>query len=408
MEVLQEIKMDTYICDGLRTPFGRYGGSLKDIRADDLAAHVIKALVAKNPKISDDLSEVIMGCANQAGEDNRNVARMALLLAGLPDTLPGITLNRLCASGLEAIAYASRLIKCGDGQLVIAGGVEHMTRSPYVLGKSEQPYGRLQKLEDTTMGWRFINPKMKSMYGVDTMPETAEKVAKEFNISREDQDKFSLLSQEKALQAIKSGVFKDEIIPVELPLKKKEKEPKIFSVDEHPRETSLELLAKLKGVVTNDGVITAGNASGINDGAVATLIANEAMIKKYNLKPLARIKGAMASGVRPEVMGIGPIPAVKTLLNRYQLQTKDIGIWELNEAFASQCLAVMRSLELPDDASNVNIHGGAIAFGHPLGASGARITFHAAKVLAESNERYAVASMCVGVGQGSAILLEKV
>ena len=400
--------MDAYICDGLRTPFGRYGGSLKDIRADDLGAHVIKKLVEKNPGIQGDLTEVIMGCANQAGEDNRNVARMALLLAGLPENTPGITLNRLCASGLEAIAYASRLIKCQEGELIIAGGVEHMTRAPYVLGKSSEAFGRLQKLEDTTMGWRFINPLMRKLHGVDTMPETAERVAEEFNISREDQDQFAFNSQVKTAKAIETGAFKGEITAVELPLKKGETQGTLFSVDEHPRKTTLEKLAKLRGVVTLDGSVTAGNASGINDGAVATLIANEAMIKKHNLKPLARIVGASASGVRPQIMGVGPITAVKHLLERYKLSTKDIGLWELNEAFASQCLAVMRALELADDAPHVNINGGAIALGHPLGASGARITLHAARLLAQSTERYAIASMCVGVGQGSAILLERV
>lgn len=400
--------MDAYICDGLRTPFGRYGGNLRDIRSDDLAAHVMRKLVEKNPQVINDLGEVILGCANQAGEDNRNIARMALLLAGLPETIPGITLNRLCASGMEAIAYASRLIRCEEAEMIIAGGVENMTRSPYVMGKSSDAFGRHQKLEDTTMGWRFINPQMERMYGVDTMPQTAERVAQEFNVSRVDQDKFSYHSQRKAQKAIESGAFQEEITPVPLPLKKGEKEKRVFSVDEHPRTTSLEKLASLKGVVTPDGTITAGNASGINDGAVATLVANKAMIKKYNLKPLARIVGSSASGVQPSIMGIGPVGAVKKLLERHQLKPQDIGLWELNEAFASQCLAVMRALELADDAPHVNINGGAIALGHPLGASGARITLHAARLLSQSSERYAVASMCVGVGQGSAILLERV
>ncbi len=391
-----------YICDGIRTPFGKYGGALSHIRADDLAAIPLGELVRRNPQIDfTNLDEVLLGCANQAGEDNRNVARMALLLAGLPETVPGVTINRLCASGLEAIAMGSRNIRLGEGELVIAGGVESMTRAPFVLGKSEKAFGRTQNLEDTTMGWRFINPRMKEMYGVDTMPQTGEQVAKEFNVSREDQDKFSLRSQERYARAYDKGIFKEEICPVKI-------DGGMFEKDEHPRSTSMEKLSKLKSIVEHGGTLTAGNSSGINDGACALLLASESMVKKYNLRPIVRILGAASAGVTPSIMGIGPIPAVNKLLVQNKLKISDLDVIELNEAFASQSIAVLRSLGVPEDGDFVNANGGAIALGHPLGASGARITLHAALELRRRKGRYAVATMCVGVGQGSAILMERV
>lgn len=339
--------------------------------------------------------------SDQSGEDNRNVARMALLLAALPESVPGITVNRLCASGLEAIAMGARSIRLGEGEMILAGGVENMTRTPYVLGKSETSFGRNQKLEDTTMGWRFINPLMKEKYGVDTMPETGERVAKEFNVSRIDQDKFSLRSQERYARAYEKGVFKEEICPVKI-------NGSVFDKDEHPRSSSLEALSKLKSIVEPGGTLTAGNSSGINDGSVGVLLASESMVKKYNLRPIVRILGSAAAGVRPNIMGIGPVPAVHKLLLQHKLKISDINVWELNEAFASQSLAVLRSLGLPEDGEFINANGGAIALGHPLGASGARITLHAALELRRRQGRYAVATMCVGVGQGSAILMERV
>ncbi len=391
-----------YLCDGVRTPFGRYGGSLSQIRTDDLAALPLSELMKRNPQIDfSDIDEVLLGCANQSGEDNRNVARMALLLAALPESVPGITVNRLCASGLEAIAMGARSIRLGEGEMILAGGVENMTRSPYVLGKSETSFGRNQKLEDTTMGWRFINPLMKEKYGVDTMPETGERVAKEFNVSRIDQDKFSLRSQERYARAYEKGVFKEEICPVKI-------NGSVFDKDEHPRSSSLEALSKLKSIVEPGGTLTAGNSSGINDGSVGVLLASESMVKKYNLRPIVRILGSAAAGVRPNIMGIGPVPAVHKLLLQHKLKISDINVWELNEAFASQSLAVLRSLGLPEDGEFINANGGAIALGHPLGASGARITLHAALELRRRQGRYAVATMCVGVGQGSAILMERV
>ena len=391
-----------YICDGIRTPFGKYGGALSHVRADDLAAIPLMELVRRNSQIDfTGLDEVLLGCANQAGEDNRNVARMALLLAGLPETVPGVTINRLCASGLEAIAMGARNIRLGEGELIIAGGVESMTRAPYVLGKSGKPFGRNQKLEDTTMGWRFINPRMKEMYGVDTMPQTGEQVAKEFKISREDQDKFSLRSQERYARAYENGIFKEEVCQVET-------EGGLFEKDEHPRSTSMEKLSKLKSIVGPGGTLTAGNSSGINDGAAALLLASESMVKRYNLKPIVRILGATSAGVTPSIMGIGPISAMNKILVQNKLKISDLDVIELNEAFASQSLAVLRSLGVPEDGDFINANGGAIALGHPLGASGARITLHAALELRRRQGRYAVATMCVGVGQGSALLMERV
>lgn len=397
-----------YICDGTRTPFGKYGGGLAHVRADDLAALPLKALMERHPQIKwEDLDEVILGCANQSGEDNRNVARMSLLLAGLPQSVPGITVNRLCASGLEAVIGASRLIRLGEAGLVMAGGIESMTRSPFVMGKAETAYGRHLKLEDTTMGWRFINPKLQEMYGTETMPQTGENVAKEFKVSREDQDKFGLRSQQRARKATDEGLFAKEITPVALPLKKGEKEVKHLTVDEQIRDTDLASLAKLKGVVSPQGTVTAGNAAGINDGAVALLMASQEMVEKYSLKPLAKVLGSAAVGVRPSIMGMGPVGAVKKLLAQHSLTLKDIDLFELNEAFASQAVAVLRELGIPEDAEYVNPHGGAIALGHPLGASGARLVLHAALELQRTQKRYAICTLCIGVGQGAAVLIER-
>lgn len=398
--------MNVYLCDGIRTPFGKYGGALSSVRADDLAALPLRYLHEKYPTL--EIDEVFMGCANQSGEDNRNVARMALLLAGIDPSVPGMTLNRLCASGLEAIAAAARMIKADEGHIALAGGVESMSRAPFVMGKSEQKFGRGQMLEDTTMGWRFKNPKMEELYGTESMPQTGENVAELYKISRQDQDAFAYRSQQRAARAIEDGILQQEIMPVHLPLGRKQKTPTVVELDEHPRETSLEVLSKLRAIVKAEGTVSAGNASGINDGAVATLIASEVAVKKYNLRPIARIVGASAAGVEPSIMGIGPINAVKKLLKHNELTTKDIGVWELNEAFASQSLAVLRALELDEKADFINANGGAIALGHPLGASGARITLHAALELQRKQARYAIACMCVGVGQGSAILLERV
>jgi len=404
---------NAYICDGIRTPFGRYGGSLAPLRTDDLAALTLQQLMKRNSQIeAAAIDEVILGCANQSGEDNRNVARMALLLAGIPHSVPGITVNRLCASGLDAVIAASRQIRAGEADLILAGGVESMTRSPFVIGKSESAFGRMQKMEDTTMGWRFINPRLKELYGVDTMPQTGEHVAREFNISRADQDAFALRSQERYAVAHSQGIFKHELFSVELPPVKGQSEPRFFDKDEYPRDTSLEALAKLKGVVESHGTgpstVTAGNSSGINDGAVGLVIASEEAIKKYSLKPRARIVSAAAAGVLPKIMGMGPVPAVNKVLAQSKLKLKDIGIIELNEAFASQAVAVLRELGLPDDAEFVNPHGGAIAIGHPLGASGARLALHASLELHRRETRYALCTLCVGVGQGAALLLERV
>jgi acetyl-CoA acyltransferase len=397
-----------YICDAIRTPFGRYGGSLASIRADDLAAIPIAALMARNAGVDwAALDDVIYGCANQAGEDNRNVARMALLLAGLPKEVPGYTVNRLCASSMEAVASAARAIKSGEADLVIAGGVESMSRAPFVMGKPDSAFSRAMKMEDTTMGWRFVNPLMKAKYGTDTMPETAEIVAEEYKISRQDQDAFALRSQQRAAAAMSNGILAQEIVPVPLPKKKR---PQInFSVDEQPRpDSSLEGLAKLKSVIKPDGTVTAGNASGINDGACAILIASETGAKRHGLTPRARVVASAAAGVAPRIMGIGPVPATRKALSRAKLSLDEMDVIELNEAFASQALAVLRELHVPDDAAHVNPNGGAIALGHPLGASGARLIATATYQLARTGGKYALCTMCIGVGQGQAIILERV
>jgi acetyl-CoA acyltransferase len=397
-----------YICDAIRTPFGRYGGSLASIRADDLAAIPISALMTRNAGVDwAALDDVIYGCANQAGEDNRNVARMALLLAGLPKEVPGFTVNRLCASSMEAVAGAARSIKSGEAHLVIAGGVESMSRAPFVMGKPDSAFSRAMKMEDTTMGWRFVNPLMKARYGTDTMPETGEIVAEEYKISRHDQDAFALRSQRRAAAAMANGILAEEIVPVPLPQKKGT--PINFSADEQPRpDSSLEGLAKLKGVVKPDGTVTAGNASGINDGACAILVASEAGAKRHGLTPRARVLASAASGVAPRVMGIGPVPATRKALNRAKLSLDDMNVIELNEAFASQALAVLRELRVGDDAAHVNPNGGAIALGHPLGASGARLIATATYQLGRMRGKYALCTMCIGVGQGQAVILERV
>ena len=397
-----------YICDAIRTPFGRYGGSLASIRADDLAAIPIAALMARNSKVDwSILDDVIYGCANQAGEDNRNVARMALLLAGLPKEVPGYTVNRLCASSMEAVASAARAIKSGEADLVIAGGVESMSRAPFVVGKSDAAFSRAMKMEDTTMGWRFVNPLMKAKYGTDTMPETGEIVAEEYKISRADQDAFALRSQQRAAAARKMEIWPKKSSPC--PFRKKKGQLVDFSVDEHPRpDTTLEALAKLKGVVKPEGTVTAGNASGINDGACAILLASEAAAKRNGLTPRARIVATAAAGVAPRIMGIGPVPATRKLLAKLKLSIEDMSVIELNEAFASQALAVLRELHVPDDAAHVNPNGGAIALGHPLGASGARLITTATYQLARTRGKYALCTMCIGVGQGIAMILERV
>jgi len=396
---------DAYIVDAIRTPFGRYNGALATIRTDDLGAIPIQALMDRNPTIAwEYLDDVIYGCANQAGEDNRNVGRMSALLAGLSYSVPATTVNRLCGSSLDAIAIAARAIKSSEADLIIAGGVENMSRAPYVMGKSDRAYGRSQKLEDTTMGWRFINPKLKEMYGVESMPQTAENVAEQFHISREDQDIFALNSQLRAQQAQEKGFFKCEIVPVKLNIR--QGNPIVFMEDEHPHpSTTFEGLAKLIPVVKANGTITAGNASGINDGAAAVLLASEDALKKYKLKPRAKIIGAVVVGIEPKIMGFGPAPAIKKLLNQTGLNLAQMDVIELNEAFAAQALAVLRDLGLPDDASHVNPNGGAIALGHPLGASGARLVLTALNQLEKINGQYALCSMCIGVGQGIALIL---
>ena len=396
-----------YICDAIRTPFGRHAGSLATIRTDDLAAIPIRALMERNKRVDwGALDDVIYGCANQAGEDNRNVARMAALLAGLPVGVPGTTVNRLCGSSMDAIATAARAIQTGDMDLVIAGGVESMTRAPFVIGKSETGFGRDINAFDTTIGWRFVNPSMKAKYGVDSMPETAENVAEDFNISRADQDAFALRSQQRWGRAHEQGFFRCEVIPVEILQKKGE--PKIFDTDEHPRpDTTLEALAKLKPVVKPNGTVTAGNASGINDGAAALLLANEEAVRKYGLWPRARVITSAVVGVEPRIMGIAPVPATRKVLAKAGLQLGDISLFELNEAFASQSVAVLRELGLPEDADFVNPSGGAIAIGHPLGASGARLITTAVYQLEKMQARYALCTMCIGVGQGIATVLER-
>jgi 3-oxoadipyl-CoA thiolase len=397
-----------YICDAIRTPIGRYAGALASVRTDDLAAIPIKALMERNPKVDwDALDDVVYGCANQAGEDNRNIGRMALLLAGLPKEVPGSTVNRLCGSSMDAVAAAARMIKSGEGSLIIAGGVESMSRSPFVMGKADAAFSRSAKMEDTTIGWRFINPLMKARYGVDSMPETAEIVAEEFHVSREDQDAFALRSQHRAAAAKSQGLLAEEIVPVSIPQKKGD--PLLFSADEHPRaDSSLTALAKLPGVVKPGGTVTAGNASGINDGACALLVASETAAKQHGLTPKARIVSAAAAGVAPRIMGMGPVPATRKLLAKTHLAIGQMDVIELNEAFAAQALAVLRELGVADNAPHVNPNGGAIALGHPLGASGARLISTAMYQLLRSGGRYALCTMCIGVGQGIAVILERI
>ena len=399
--------MEAFLCDSIRTPFGRYGGALAAMRTDDLAAAPIAALVRRNAKTDwEAVDDVVYGCANQAGEDNRNVARMALLLAGLPASVAGTTVNRLCGSSLDAIAIAARAIKAGEQSLVIAGGVESMSRAPFVLGKAAEAFSRSAKIEDTTIGWRFVNPLMKTQHGIDSMPETAENVAAEFGVSRADQDAFALRSQMRAAEAIAAGRLADEIVPVAIPSRKGD--PVMVDRDEHPRATTLDALAKLKPIVKADGSVTAGNASGVNDGACAVIVASEAAASRHGLEPRARIVASAVAGVAPRIMGIGPAPATRKLLAHAKLAVGDLDLVELNEAFAAQALAVLRELGLPDDAPQVNPNGGAIALGHPLGASGARLATTAMRELARRKGRYAVCTMCIGVGQGIAMLLERV
>jgi 3-oxoadipyl-CoA thiolase len=395
-----------YICDGLRTPIGRYGGALAGVRPDDLAALPIRALLDRHPHIDPSrVDDVMLGCANQAGEDNRNVARMALLLAGLPASVPGVTINRLCGSSLDAVATAARTIMAGEASLIIAGGVESMSRAPFVMGKSDAPFGRNITLEDTTLGWRFINPEIRKKYGVDSMAETAENVAAEFSVARGDQDAFALRSQQRAAAAQQAGRLAEEIVPVVV---KQRKGTLTVSVDEHPRaDTTLAALAKLTPIVRPDGTVTAGNASGINDGAAALIVASEAAVREHGLRPRARIIGSAAAGVPPRVMGMGPVPATAKLLARADVSIDDIDVIELNEAFAAQALAVTRALGLPDDAPHVNPNGGAIALGHPLGASGARLVIAAVNELQRTKGHRALCTMCIGVGQGIALLVER-
>ena len=398
---------NAYIIDAIRTPFGRYAGGLAAIRADDLGALPIKALMERNPSVNWELvDDVIYGCANQAGEDNRNVGRMSALLAGVPYQVPATTVNRLCGSSLDAVAMAARAIKAGEADLIIAGGVESMSRAPLVMGKAETAFGRAQKLEDTTMGWRFINPKLKELYGVETMPQTAENVAAQFNVNRADQDQFALTSQQRTADAQARGFFEQEIIPVTIPQRKGE--PVVIAKDEHPRATTLEALTKLKPVVKADGTVTAGNASGINDGAAALLIASDDAIAQYGLKARAKIIGATTVGVEPRIMGFAPAPAIKKLLVQTGLTLEQMDVIELNEAFAAQALAVTRDLGLADGSDKVNPNGGAIALGHPLGASGARLVTTALNQLETTGGTYALCSMCIGVGQGIALIIQRV
>jgi 3-oxoadipyl-CoA thiolase len=397
---------DAFICDAIRTPFGRYGGALASVRTDDLAATPIRALMSRNAKVDwATVDDVVYGCANQAGEDNRNVGRMAALLAGLPVEVPGVTLNRLCGSGLDAVATAARAIGTGEAELIIAGGVESMSRAPYVISKADSAFARDAQMFDTTIGWRFVNPLMKKQYGIDSMPETGENVAEQFRVARADQDAFALRSQQRALRAQANGVLAEEIVAVTIPAKKGE--PTVVSKDEHPRETSLEALAKLPTPFRAGGTITAGNASGVNDGACALLIAGEAAVKRFGLTPRARIVGTAVAGVEPRIMGIGPAPASRKLLKRLGLRIDAMNVIELNEAFASQALAVLRELGIADDAAHVNPNGGAIALGHPLGASGARLVTTATHQLARTKGRYALCTMCIGVGQGIAMVIER-
>jgi len=396
------------ICDAIRTPFGKYGGALSSVRTDDLAAIPLRALVERHPKVDwEAVDDVIYGCANQAGEDNRNVARMSLLLSGLPKEVPGATVNRLCGSSMEAVSVAARAIKSGEASLIIAGGVESMSRAPFVMGKSETAFSRAAKIEDTTIGWRFVNPAMKEKYGTDSMPETAENVAEEWRISRQEQDAFAFRSQQRAAASAKAGKFANEMISVHVPSKKGDSVA--FSKDEQLRpETTLEALAKLKPIVKSTGTVTAGNASGINDGACALLLASESAAKNFGLTPMARVLGSASAGVLPRIMGIGPVPATNKLLAQTGLKVSAMDVIELNEAFAAQSLAVLRDLGLPDDAEHVNPNGGAIAIGHPLGASGARLVTTAAYQLRRTGGRYALCTMCIGVGQGIAMILERI
>ena len=399
---------EAYICDAVRTPFGRYGGALSGVRTDDLAAIPLKALMERNPKVDwAAVEDVIYGCVNQAGEDNRNVARMALLLAGLPDTIPGMTVNRLCGSSLEAVGTAARAIKAGEVQFLIAGGVESMSRAPFVIPKADSAFSRAAKIEDTTIGWRLVNPLMKAKYGIDSMPETAENVAVEFKVDRASQDAFALRSQQRYAAAHAAGFFNSELVPVSIAQKKGD--PKMVTTDEHPRaDTTIETLTRLKGVVSPDGSVTAGNASGVNDGACAMIIASEAAARQHGLRPRGRILGMATAGLAPRIMGFGPAPASKKVLAMLGLKIGQMDVIELNEAFAAQGLAVTRDLGLPDDAPHVNPNGGAIAIGHPLGASGARLVTTALNQLERTKGRYALCTMCIGVGQGIALVIERV
>jgi 3-oxoadipyl-CoA thiolase len=399
---------DVFFCDAARTPIGRYGGALAKVRADNLAAVPLRALINRNTKVDwSALDEIYFGCANQAGEDNRNVARMALLLAGLSDSIPGVTVNRLCASGLDAVGHAARAIRAGEIELAIAGGVESMTRAPFVMGKANEAFARSNEVFDTTIGWRFINPLMKAQYGVDSMPETGENVAEEFQVARKDQDAFALRSQQRASKAIAAGYFAEEIVPVEVPGGKGQ--PIVVEKDEHPRpDTTLEGLAKLKTPFRNPGTVTAGNASGVNDGAAAMILASEDAVKRHGLTPRARVLGMASAGVPPRIMGIGPVPSTRKLMDRLKLKIGDFDVIELNEAFASQSLACLRQLGLSDDAEQVNPHGGAIALGHPLGMSGARLALTATHALEKRGGKLALATMCVGVGQGVSLALERI
>ena len=398
---------DAFICDAVRTPIGRYGGALASVRADDLAALPIAALLKRNPSLEPAaIDEVLLGCANQAGEDNRNVARMAALLAGLPVTVPGATINRLCGSGLDAVTIAARAIRAGEAEVIVAGGVESMSRAPFVMPKSDSAFGRNAEIFDTTIGWRFVNPAMKQKYGTDSMPETGENVAADFNVSRADQDKFALRSQQRTAAAYARGFFDAELIPVEIPQRKAK--PIVVSRDEHPRpETTLEQLTKLPTPFRANGTVTAGNASGVNDGACALVIASEAAARRFGLTPRARIVAGATAGVEPRVMGIGPVPATRKVLERAGLDIKQLDVIELNEAFASQSLAVLRQLGLSDDAEHVNPNGGAIALGHPLGMSGARLATTALYQLLATRGRYALCTMCIGVGQGISLIIER-
>ncbi|MFD7153009.1 3-oxoadipyl-CoA thiolase [Kribbella sp. NPDC059898] len=396
---------EAFLVDGVRTPIGRYAGALSAVRPDDLAAHVVSSLLNRTALDPARIDDVVLGCANQAGEDNRNVARMALLLAGLPDSVPGTTINRLCGSGLDAVAYAARSIIAGDNDIVVAGGVESMSRAPFVMPKATTAFARQAEVHDTTLGWRFVNPVLKAQYGIDSMPETAENVAAEFNVSREDQDLFALRSQQRAAKAQANGRLAEEIVSVDVPGKRGA--VTTVDADEHPRETSLEALAGLKTPFRSPGTVTAGNASGVNDGAAALLVMSGEAVERYGVTPIARVVGTAAAGVPPRIMGIGPAPATRKLLERTGVALPDIEVIELNEAFASQSLAVLRELGLPDDAEHVNPNGGAIALGHPLGMSGARLALTAALELRHRDARYALTTMCIGVGQGIATLLAR-